>query len=188
MNARHRNTLIMHCPEGGTQRPVMWLDSHTYLLTYAYHSQWSIGHQRTPATALCSGLFLSFWTSWSPAVSALLQCLTSNCCEAGLFLFPCWFQVRAWRVVLDAGFLRVCPIQLHFLRSICLATGSCPARSHSHTHTKISSASDSRKRRHAGKTNKQLPSGFVRETVFLCLFVLSVCSYSWSQNIPWWRL
>ena len=48
-----------------------------------------------------------------------------------LFLFPCGFQVRAWRVVLDAGFLRVCPIQPHFLRSICLATGSCPARSHS---------------------------------------------------------
>ena len=47
-----------------------------------------------------------------------------------LFLFPCGFQVRAWRVVLYAGFLRVCPIQPHFLHSICLATGSCPARSH----------------------------------------------------------
>ena len=47
-----------------------------------------------------------------------------------LFLFPCGFQVRAWRVVLDAGLLRVCPIQPHFLRSICLATGSCPALSH----------------------------------------------------------
>nr|KAG5710953.1 hypothetical protein BaRGS_013687 [Batillaria attramentaria] len=39
--------------------------------------------------------------------------------------------VLAWRVVLDAGFLRVCPIQPHFLRRICLAAGSCPARSHS---------------------------------------------------------
>ena len=47
-----------------------------------------------------------------------------------LFLFPCGFQVTALHVVLDAGFLRVCLIQLHFLRSICLATGSCPARSH----------------------------------------------------------
>nr|KAG5700079.1 hypothetical protein BaRGS_029829 [Batillaria attramentaria] len=37
----------------------------------------------------------------------------------------------AWRVVLDAGFLRVSPIQPHFLRRICLAAGSCPARSHS---------------------------------------------------------
>ena len=32
-----------------------------------------------------------------------------------VFVFPCGFQVRAWRVVLDAGFLRVCPIQPHFL-------------------------------------------------------------------------
>nr|KAG5685723.1 hypothetical protein BaRGS_001386 [Batillaria attramentaria] len=39
--------------------------------------------------------------------------------------------VQAWRVVLDAGFLRVCPIQPHFLRRICLAAGSCPAHSHS---------------------------------------------------------
>nr|KAG5687882.1 hypothetical protein BaRGS_008552 [Batillaria attramentaria] len=29
--------------------------------------------------------------------------------------------VWVWRVVLDAGFLRVCPIQPHFLRRICLA-------------------------------------------------------------------
>ena len=42
-----------------------------------------------------------------------------------LFLFPCGLQVRAWCVVLDAGFMRVYPIQPHFLRSICLATGSC---------------------------------------------------------------
>ena len=40
-------------------------------------------------------------------------------------LFPCGLQVRAWCVVLDAGFLRVSPVQPHFLRSICLATGSC---------------------------------------------------------------
>ena len=33
-------------------------------------------------------------------------------------------------MVLDAGFLRVYPIQPHFLRNICLATGSCPSRSH----------------------------------------------------------
>ena len=30
-----------------------------YLLTYAHRSQWSIGHQRPPAIALCSGLLLS---------------------------------------------------------------------------------------------------------------------------------
>ena len=33
------------------------------LLTYAYLSRWSIGHQRPLAIALCSGLLLSFWTS-----------------------------------------------------------------------------------------------------------------------------
>ena len=54
-----------------------------------------------------------------------------------LFLFSCGFQVKAWRVVLDAGFLGVCPIQPRFLRSVCLATGSCPARSYI-THNFIS--------------------------------------------------
>ena len=63
---------------------------------------------------------------FSSASVSLLQLLRGR----PLFLFPCGFQVRAWRVVLDAGFLRVCPIQRHFLRSICLTTGSCPARSH----------------------------------------------------------
>ena len=57
---------------------------HTYLLTYAHCSRRSIGHQRPLAITLCSGLLLSFRTSWSLAVSALLQCLASNCCEAGL--------------------------------------------------------------------------------------------------------
>ena len=96
-------------------------------LTYAHWSRWSIGHLRPLTIALCSGLLWSFRASWSLAVSALLQCLASNCCETGLFLFPSRFQVRAWRVVLDAGFLRMCPIQSHSLHSICLATGSFPA-------------------------------------------------------------
>ena len=43
-----------------------------------------ISYQRSLAIALCSGLLWSFRTSWSLAVSALLQCLASNCCEAGL--------------------------------------------------------------------------------------------------------
>ena len=55
-----------------------------------------------------------------------------------LFLFPCGFQVRAWGVVLDAGFLRVYPIQPHFLRSICLATGSCPAQKGSQPYSFLS--------------------------------------------------
>ena len=90
--------------------------SHTYLLIYAHRSQWSIGHQRPPAIALCSGLLLSFQTSWSPAVSALLQCLASNCCEVG----PSSSSPAGSRSGLgvwcwDAGFLRVCPIQPHLL-------------------------------------------------------------------------
>ena len=53
-------------------------------LTYAHRPQWSKGHLRPLAVALCSGLFWPFRTSRSLAVSALLQCLASNCCRAGL--------------------------------------------------------------------------------------------------------
>ena len=100
--------------------------SLTYLLTYAHRSRWSIGHLPPLAIALCSGLLWSFQSSWSPAVSALLQCLASNCCEAGLsFSSPAGSRsgLGVWCI------LRVCQIQPHFPRSICLATGSCPARS-----------------------------------------------------------
>ena len=76
---------------------------------YAHRSRWSIGHQRPPSIALCSGLLLSFRTSWSPAVSALLQCLASKCCEAGLSSSSpvgsrsglgvwCW-MLASWRCV-----------------------------------------------------------------------------------------
>ena len=60
------------------------LTAKPYLLTYNCRSWWSIGHQRLLVIALCSRLLWSFRTSWSHAVSALLQCLASNCCEAGL--------------------------------------------------------------------------------------------------------
>ena len=104
---------------------------NTYLLTYAHRSQWSIGHQRPPRHRTL------FWAAlvipdqlvpccFRSASVSRLQLLRGR----PLFLFPCGFQVRAWRVVLDAGFLMVCPIQSHFLCSICLATGSCPAHSH----------------------------------------------------------
>ena len=56
----------------------------TYLLSYAHRSRWSISHLRPHAITLCSALLWSFQTSWPLAVSALLQCLASNCCEAGL--------------------------------------------------------------------------------------------------------
>ena len=76
------------CEQHQPQQPhkcfILEVSRDFYLLTYAPRSQWSIGHQRPPAIALCSELLLSFRTNWSPAVSALLQCLASNCCKAGL--------------------------------------------------------------------------------------------------------
>ena len=115
----------MHtCTEGNVDTAL------TYLLTYTNRSQWSIGHQRPPTNALCSGLLLSFRVvlilcCFSSASVSRLQLLRGR----SLFLFPCGFQIKAWRVVLGAGYLRVCLIQPHFLCSVCLATGSCPARS-----------------------------------------------------------
>ena len=110
---------------------------YRHLFTYAHRSQWSIGHQRhpPPPPPLPRHRTL-FWAAlvipdqlvlccFSAASVSRLQLLRGR----PLFLFPCGFQVSAWRVVLDAGFLRVCLIQSHFLHSICLATGSCPARS-----------------------------------------------------------
>ena len=57
-----------------------------YFLTYAHRSRCNIGHLRPLAIALCSGLLWPFQSSWSLIVSALLQCLASNSCEAGLSL------------------------------------------------------------------------------------------------------
>lgn len=42
------------------------------------------------------------------------------------FLLTCEFRGRAWRVVLNVGFLRVCPIQPKF-SLICMPIGSCHA-------------------------------------------------------------
>ena len=102
------------------------------ICTYLYPS---LPVEHRPSTTPCHRTL--FWSAlvipdqlvpccFSSASVSRLQLLRGR----PLFLFPCGFQVRARRVVLDAGFLRVCPIQPHFLRSICLATGSCPARSH----------------------------------------------------------
>ena len=52
--------------------------------TYAHRSRWSIGHIPPLAIALCSGLLWPIKSCWSLVVSALLQCLASNCCEVGL--------------------------------------------------------------------------------------------------------
>ena len=61
-----------------------------------------------------------FWAALAIPVQLVPYCFSSASVSRlqllrgrPLFLFPCWFQVRAWRVMLDAGFLRVCPIQPH---------------------------------------------------------------------------
>ena len=55
-----------------------------YLLTDAHRSRWSIGHLQPLTISLCSGLLWPFQSTWSLAVSALLQCLASTCCKASL--------------------------------------------------------------------------------------------------------
>ena len=100
----------------------LYLPSVDYLLTCAHRSRWSI---------LFSGLLWPFQSSWSLACSFSFASVSHPQLLRGrpLFLFPCGFQARAWLVMLNAGCLRVCPIQPHFLHSICLVTGSCPTRS-----------------------------------------------------------
>ena len=83
---------VWYLPWGHQEERLIRNTNNNNLLTYAPHSQWSIRPSTThpppppppPAIAHCSGLLLSFRTSWFPAVSALLQCLASNYCEAGL--------------------------------------------------------------------------------------------------------
>ena len=110
-----------------------WHDlSMHYLLTFAHCSQWSVGHLWPLAHH-----HTLFWAALAipdQLVPCCFRSVSVSCLQLlrgrPLFLFPCGFQVRAWCVVLDAGFLRVYPIQPHFPCSICLATGSCSARSH----------------------------------------------------------
>ena len=94
--------------------------SASYLLTYAPRSRRSIGHLRPLAIELCSALLWPFQSSWSLAVSALLQCLASNGCQAGLSSSsPVGSRsgLGVW-CMLDAGFLKVCSIQPHFLQCV----------------------------------------------------------------------
>ena len=48
-----------------------------------------------------------------------------------LLLDPWGFHLRACLAMHLAGFLRVCPIQRHFLLAICCLIGACAALSHS---------------------------------------------------------
>ena len=103
----------------------------TYLLTYL-----GLSHpmEHGPSTTLRQQIL--FWAVLAAPVQLEPCCFSSasvsrlQLLQGGpLFLYPCGFQFRAWRAMLDAGFQMVCPIQPHFLCRICLATGSCSARS-----------------------------------------------------------
>ena len=90
------------------------------------HRPSTIPLQRTRFWAASHAPFqLSFWALSSASVSRL-QLLQGR----PLLRFPWGFQLRACLVMLAGGFLSVWPIQPHFLWRICLASGSCPARSH----------------------------------------------------------
>jgi len=65
-----------------------------------------------------SSIYIMLFSLSSESVSRLHEFLGRR-----LFLFPCGFQRRAWRVVLDGGFLRVCQIQRHFLCLIWTSIG-----------------------------------------------------------------
>ena len=102
-------------------------DLLTYLgLLQLEHRPSTIPLQHTRFWAASHAPFqLSFWALSSASVSRL-QLLQGR----PLLRFPWGFQLRACRVMLAGGFLSVWPIQPHFLWRICLASGSCPARSH----------------------------------------------------------
>ena len=99
----------------------------TYLgLLQLEHRPSTIPLQHTRFWAASHAPFqLSFWALSSASVSRL-QLLQGR----PLLRFLWGFQLRACRVMLAGGFLSVWPIQPHFLWRICLASGSCPARSH----------------------------------------------------------
>ena len=105
----------------------MKIQAFTYLgLLQLEHRPSTIPLQRTRFWAASHAPFqLSFWALSSASVSRL-QLLQGR----PLLRFPWGFQLRACLVMLAGGFLSVWPIQPHFLWRICLASGSCPARSH----------------------------------------------------------
>ena len=110
-----------------SQYPTAWLSLLTYLgLLQLEHRPSTIPLQHTRFWAASHAPFqLSFWALSSASVSRL-QLLQGR----PLLRFPWGFQLRACRVMLAGGFLSVWPIQPHFLWRICLASGSCSARSH----------------------------------------------------------
>ena len=98
------------------------------LLTYlGLSARWghrpsTVDRQRVRSCAILSSWF-QLQPVWRASASrSLLQVFLG----LPLFRFPWGFQVRAWRVMLVGGFLRVCPIHLHLRFFISSSTSSCP--------------------------------------------------------------
>lgn len=77
-------------------------------------SRWRTGLRRY----LPSHPVLGCYNHFTPAVSKLSQlCLStppSAVARPASLPLPLWFQIRAWRMLLEIGFLMVCPNQPHF--------------------------------------------------------------------------
>ena len=107
----------------------------TYLLTYLLTYLGPLHEEQRPSTT--SRHLTRSWAAFITIVQQVSCCAISVsvlCLQLlrgrPLFLFPCGFHLRAWRVVLSGGFLKVLPIQDAF-PLVCLETDSCPALSHS---------------------------------------------------------
>ena len=136
---------IWHDSAENSTKSLMKTIKVTLLLSYLITVTHSFAYLLAPSLPKEHRLLMTlrqhtlFWAVLAVAVQLEPCCFSSasvSCLQLSqgrplfLFLFPCWFQFRAWRVMLDAGFRRVCVNQPHFLFRICLDTGSCPTRSH----------------------------------------------------------
>ena len=83
------------------------------------HRPLTIGRQHVRS---CASSWFQLQPVWQSSASrSLLQVFLG----LPLLRFPWGFQVRAWRVMLVGGFLRVCPIHLHLCFFISSFTSSC---------------------------------------------------------------
>lgn len=98
---------------------------HHYLMTYL---GLSFREEHRPSTTVfVINMVLGCFCCIVPGHVLRLQSASVSRRRLFLFFLPCGFQDKAWRVVLDVGFLRVYPIQPNFFRLICMSIGSFPA-------------------------------------------------------------
>ena len=92
------------------------------LSAYWGHRPSTIDRQRVRSCAS-----LSSWLQLQPVSrDSASRSLLHVFCGLPLLRFPWGLQVRAWRVMLVGGFLRVYPIHLHLRFFISSSTSSCP--------------------------------------------------------------